>query len=201
MSEKFTSKVLGAIEKSPSGITTLDVLESLRLGDRTSLKTVLSRLNKSKRIIRLKRGVYSANPIKDPFVAAQALFNGYIGFSSAIYLHRLIAEIPFTILVVTPSLSACKKIGQYEFRAISLKYKAIGFERSGNYVVSTRAKTLFDCVYLSKYSIERTKLVDAFKEAKLIKKEWQEFYSYVKKFAGKRIAKKFYNIKKEIIAK
>ena len=198
MSESITQKVLQAIEKSPNGIITLDILESLRLCDVSTLKTTLSRLNKQGRLIRLKRGIYASNPLKDAFAAAQATFRGYIGFSSALYLHKLIAETPFTITVVTTNTSASKVFGQYEFRAVALRDNAVGFEIKNRYTVSTRAKTLFDCIYLSRYSVEEKKLVESFREARLTGREWNEFEGYVKRFVREKAGKKFHRIEKTI---
>ncbi len=178
LNKKVTEAVLKAIEASPSGIATLDVLESLRFCGRPTLKTTLSRLNKSGRIIRLKRGTYSSNPMKDAYLSAQATFNGYIGFTSALHLHGLITENPFTIHVVTTNTAKTVKAGQYEFKAVALKEKAIGFERKGNYTVSTRAKTLFDCLYLPEYGVEKGKMLVAYAGAKITKKEWAEFRRY-----------------------
>jgi predicted transcriptional regulator of viral defense system len=199
--KNLTKAILEAVENSPGGITTLDVLESLQLCGRSTLKTVLSRLNRSGRIIRLRRGVYSSNPIRDAFAAAQATFDGYIGFSSALYVHRLITEVPFTITVVTAYESASKIFGSYEFRAVALREKAIGFENIGSLVVSTRAKTLFDCIYLERYSVGEEKLVEAYRTARLSTKEWNEFSSYVKRFATQRTISKFGEIKRKVMRK
>ena len=78
-------------------------------------------------------------------------------------------------------------MGEYQFKAISLKEKAVGFEKIGNKVVSSRAKTLFDCLYLPEYSIERQKLIGAYRDAGLSKKEWPEFDLYVEKFGGNKM--------------
>ncbi len=185
--KKITEQVLDAIEKSPGGIASLDVLMSLRICGSSTLKTTISRLNKTDRIIHLKRGTYSSNPIRDAFLCAQSTFNGYLGFSSALYLHGLITELPFTISVVTAGKSGKKQMGEYQFKAISLKEKAVGFEKIGNKVVSSRAKTLFDCLYLPEYSIERQKLIGAYRDAGLSKKEWPEFDLYVEKFGGNKM--------------
>ncbi len=176
--------VLKAVENSPGGIASLDVLASLGLCGPFTLRTTLSRLGRSGRIIRLKRGVYSANPMRNAFACAQAVFGGYIGFSSALYLHKLITEVPFVVTVVTSRLSKAKRFGGYEFRAVALREKAVGFERKGEYVLSTRAKTLFDCLYLPRYSVEEGKLLEAFRAANLAKGEWREFRGYVSKFAS-----------------
>ena len=199
-SKKTTERVLEAIGKSPGGIASLDVLESLKLCDSNVLKTTLSRLGKAGRILRLKRGAYSTNPMRDAFASAQVAFNGYLGFTSALYLHKLITEVPFTITVVTTYVSKRKQVGEYQFQAIALKEKAVGFEKKGQYVVSSRAKTLFDCLYLPKYSVERGKLIDAFKEARMEKGEWKEFDKYVEKFAGEK-AKGMMEAKREMRGK
>ncbi|MCL5239684.1 MAG: hypothetical protein M1286_04435 [Candidatus Marsarchaeota archaeon] len=196
--KNLTARLQEAVENSPSGIITLDVLESLKLCDDSTLKTILSRLVKSERALRLKRGVYASNPVKDQFVAAQSAFNGYIGFSAALYIHRLIAEMPFVVTVVTTSQSGSKRFGTYEFRAVALKEKAIGFESIGNLVVSTRAKTLFDCIYLERYSIEEKKLIEAYIENPLSAKELKEFDSYVQKFASQKTRRKFLEVKKMV---
>ncbi len=194
----LTEALVKAIQNSPESIVHLETLESLRLCDNHTLKTTLSRLGRSGRIIRLKRGVYSANPIKDAFIAAQYTYSGYLGFSSALYLHRLIAELPFVITVVTVYKSASKIVGAYEFKAIALKEKAIGFENVGNSTVSTRAKTLFDCIYLERYSIEQEKLIEAYRTARLSAEELKEFDSYVRRFVNSNRRDKFDKIRKAI---
>lgn len=199
MLDSITYKVYKSIEGSPSGITTLDLLMSLQLCNPPTLKTILSRLNKAKKIVRLKRGVYATYPLVDAFITGQAMFNGYLGFSTALYLHGLITEVPFTVMIVTTNSSASKTIGGYEFKAIALKEKAVGFGQKEEYVISTRAKTLFDCIYLPAYSIEEEKLVNIFKEAKLSKKEWIEFKVYVEKFIKVRSKERFYEMKKRIM--
>lgn len=178
-------RVAEAVEKSPSGIASLDVLASLGLCGFDTLKTTLSRLARSGAIVRLKRGVYSANPLRDIFACGQAVFGGYIGFSSALYLHGLIDETPFTVTVVTPAVSGSRSLGDFELLAVALGEKAVGFQRLGGLVVSTRAKTLFDCLYLPKHSVEKGKLLEAFGRAMPGAGEKKEFLFYVKKFAGR----------------
>ena len=194
----LTEKLVKAVQDSPNGIAELETLKSLQLCDSFTLRTTMSRLCKAGRLIRLKRGVYSANPINDAFMAAQRIYSGYIGFSSALYIHKLITEMPFTITVVTVYKSGTKRIGTYEFRAVALKEKAIGFENIGNLTVSTKAKTLFDCIYLGKYSIEKDKFAEAYGDAQLNTAELREFDSYVKRFATSRTRSKFESVRQRI---
>ncbi len=192
--ETLTRTVLDAIKNSPNGIMTLDIFESLKICNDSTLKTTLSRLSKSGKIIRLKRGTYSTNPLIDAFTSAQYIFNGYVGFSSALYLHRLITEIPFSIAVVTRFKSGTRTIGQYEFRAVALKDKAVGFSDIDGIVISTRSKTLFDCLYLERYSIERDKLIEVYRSARLSSKELTEFNSYVTRFIPPDKRQKFEDV-------
>lgn len=198
MLDTITFKVFDAIQKSPAGVITLDILESLALCNRDVLKTILSRLNKAGKIIRLKRGAYATYPLVDAFVAAQWVFSGYLGLSTALYLHGFISEMPFKITVVTNAVSSSKVVGAYDFSAVALKDKAIGFERKGSFIVSTRAKTLFDCIYLPRYGVGEEKLVEAYRKKRLADKEWREFDSYVKKFARGKASKRFQELKKRI---
>jgi len=183
-SEKAVRRVVSAIEASPNGIATLELLESLRLCGRDSLKTALSRLGKAGRIVRLKRGTYSASPMRDAFACAQATYNGYLAFSSALYLHGMVSEMPFTVTVATVSTSQVKRFGQSEFRAVALGKRAAGFERKGAYVVSTKAKTLFDCLCVPRYSVEKGKLEEAWRA--LSPDEKKEFAGYAAKLAPGR---------------
>jgi len=183
-SEKAVSRVVFAIEASPNGVATLELLESLRLCKRNSLKTALSRLGKAGMIVRLKRGTYSASPMKDAFACAQATYNGYLAFSSALYLHGMVSEMPFAITVATASTSEAKRFGEFDFRAVALGKRAVGFERKGIYVVSTKAKTLFDCLYLPRYSVENEKLEAAWHT--LSPDEKREFAGYARKLAPNR---------------
>ncbi len=192
-----TARVLESIRKAPRGIASLDILESLQLCNRDTLKTTISRLHKTGKIVRLKRGVYAALPLQDAFAAAQAAFGGYLGFATTLYLHGLISEMPFTLTVATVKTSAVKAFGVYEFKAVPLGKKAVGFETKDGYVVSTRPKTFFDCLYLPEYSIEEKKLFRAFREARLTAKEWKEFDFYVEKFADNS-RKTFYAAKQAV---
>ena len=199
--DKLVERLVNAVQNSPGGIAMLETLESLKLCDGFTLKTTLSRLSKSGKLIRLKRGVYSTNPIRDAFAAAQRTYNGYIGFSSALYIHGLIAELPFAVTIVTVNKSTSKVFGMYEFRSVALKEKAIGFEDINGLTVSTKAKTLFDCIYLEKYSVERDKLINAYRVARLNREELKEFESYVNRFIKAKRRSIFDKIKKTIIGK
>jgi|GEM_PF-1507093 len=184
--QRVTDGILRAIERSPSGILPLDVLASISPASRGTLLATLCRLAREGRIVRLKRGAYSVAPIRDGYAAAQVKFGGYIAFASALRLHGLIAEEPFTIMVATPKTSKTARAGNLEFRAVALGERAVGSERIGAHDVSSRAKTLFDCLFLPQYSVEAEKLADAYAAAGMKKGEWQEFERYAERFGGRK---------------
>lgn len=194
---KVTAGVLRAIGLSPLGILPLDVLASISTASRGTLLATLCRLAREKRIVRLKRGAYSVAPIRDGYAAAQAKFGGYIAFASALRLHGLITEEPFTITVATPKTSRTVHVGSLEFRAVALGERAVGSERKGEHVVSSRAKTLFDCLLLPQYSVETEKLAGAYARAGMTAGEWREFEMYVKRF-GRRNAKAMLEFEKKV---
>lgn len=196
---KLPQRLVKAAEDSKDGILTLEIAHSLRLAGKDTVKTTLSRLAKSGGLLRLKRGVYCTNPVRDAFAAAQATFNGYVGFGCALYIHGMLAEIPFTVTVVARGTSAARNLGEYEFVSVAMKEKAIGFERKGRYVVSTRAKTLFDCAYLPRCAPEMEKLAEAYCQHPLNRREWWEFDFYCQKFAAGNSARRAAQIKARIL--
>jgi len=187
MKEKTTDAIIHAVERSPGGLARLEVMRSLRLCDDATLKTLLCRLGKDGRILRVKRGLYSANPIMDPFRLGIALFGGYLAFTSALYIHGLITEVPFEVVVATPHLSKVKTIGVHSYRAVAIAKKAVGFEQKGPYLVSTPAKTLYDCLALPRYSVGNEKLLEAFAVRGLSGKEKEEFRQYLKMFGRPKL--------------
>lgn len=198
LSKNITGRLLDAVRGSPGGIARLENLETLGIGNRGVVRQTLSRLAKDGRILRLKRGTYSANPPLDAYLCAQNAFNGYLGFSSALHIHGIISETPFTIAVVTSTVSAEKPLGQYTLRAVALKRRALGFGRIGDLFVSTKAKTLFDCLTVPRYSVERDKLVEAFRRAGMSGADWKEFRKYVEKFSKGRAAQRLLAAGREI---
>ncbi|MFH0837454.1 MAG: hypothetical protein V1870_04955 [Candidatus Aenigmatarchaeota archaeon] len=97
-------------------IITFEIIESWRVCNKNVLKVVIHNLLKKSLFITLKKGVYIVQPpftkgivIEDQFYTAQSLFNGYIGFASALYVHKLMDEMPFTVFIATRNKSFSKK--------------------------------------------------------------------------------------------
>ena len=168
------------------GVVVMETFRELGLCTVGTLKVVISRLLKKGALLKIKNGVYvwnlAGSGFGDVFFIGQNAFDGYIAFSSALYLHKLFDEFPFTIFIATRSKSASKFFGQTEVQAVALNGRAVGVQRLGEYWVSTLPKTLYDCFHLPDYGGGIGKILWAVYKAQLTKQQWMEFISYVEKF-------------------
>lgn len=149
---------------------------------RVRLNKINSGLASKGYLKRLKKGTYivqdrpsDAPVITNPYTVALSIYDGYIGFSSALRLYNLLDYEPFTIFVVTDKKSGEKKFGEYIFKAVSLGKKALGMTYREGVYVSTVAKTFFDCFYKPQYAGGYSEITKAIYEAKI---DWPEFIQY-----------------------
>jgi predicted transcriptional regulator of viral defense system len=154
-----------------------------------TLRVTLGRMQKRGVLVRLKRGLYyappaeqSGVPAEDAMYAAQMVYGGYLAFATALYIHRLRDEVPWTIFVATRGRSAARRLGALEIRSVALRDRAIGVQRIGDYMVSTRPKTLYDCLRLPEMGGGEVGVAKAFRRARLSGTEWREFWAYVGRF-------------------
>ncbi|UZE92318.1 MAG: hypothetical protein IB616_00365 [Methanosarcinales archaeon] len=148
------------------------------------INKICSNLSSKGYLYRLKKGVYliqkkpSTVPvIKNPYNIALALFNGYIGFSSALRIYDLLDYEPFTIFIVTPNKSMEKRIGEYTFKSVAMGKKATGITFYKGIYISTLEKTFFDCFYKPQYGGGYSTITKALYDADL---DWDEFTKYFK---------------------
>lgn len=180
-------KIYHAAKNAKDGVIFLEIIESLELTDKNTLLSTLSKMCKKNWLIRLRNEVYLVCKdglpiISDPFVISTYIFKGYNAFSSALYLHKLTDMIPFEVIVATKHESGKKTIGEYSFRATALKKRYLGTTTHNDYKTSTVAKTIYDCLKRPEIAGGYPTIVKAIYEAKLNKKQWEEFFYYVKKF-------------------
>jgi len=144
------------------------------------LKYALKVLVREKTLYRLKKGMYSkTNPESmDLFKTATLLFGGYLGLSTAAYIHGWTDEYQYTIFVLTDKTSKKMNLCNHEFRAISVKKRFSGSCYYNNYVVSTKWKTVFDLLYF--IDIFGASALKYISNAKMSKKEWKDFIRYAK---------------------
>ena len=163
--------------------------------DTENLLIILSKLAKKGWVTRLKKGVYLANypdkpVLEDIFVVAQSIFNGYIGFSSALYLYGVVDEFPSVIYVCTVKKSSIVNVNNIAIRAVSLGEKATGMSYYKNYFVSSKAKTLYDCFYKPEFGGGYPSILSAVSRLQLTVSDWKEFIFYVEKFGNPSFSRK-----------
>ncbi|MBI5159620.1 type IV toxin-antitoxin system AbiEi family antitoxin domain-containing protein [Candidatus Micrarchaeota archaeon] len=180
-------KVYFAVRNAGEGVVSLEIIRSLRLADDRTLLFVLSNMVKKGWLTRLRRGVYlvgepGGSVVKDAFLIATYVFPGYVAFSSALYVHKLVDVMPFEVQVATRNESMVKRIGEYSFRAIPIGERHFGSERKDGRTISTVAKTIYDCLTHAELGGGYPQILKAIYEANLSKTQWKELFYYAEKF-------------------
>ena len=180
-------EVYFALSGNTNKIFTAEMLKDFRFTDYNTLKELLSSMSKKGWLTRIKKGVYYLNEpgssgIEDIFKAATYLYNGYVAFSSALYLYHAITERPYTVYVATRTESKSKILGGIEVKAVAMGARAVGVTKYEGYVVSTRAKTLYDCFHIPDYAGGYGGFTQATYALALTTAEWGEFLVYIHKF-------------------
>ena len=137
---KVATKLREYVKKA--GITEFNVLDSLGLTSQNSLRVTLNRLVQANEFYNPTRGVYVSKDA-DPFWVATALRPGYLSLGTALYLHHLIEEYPFTIFIA----SGCKKSfrsGEHEIHYFKAK-NYLGVVGKP-YKMASIEKTIYDCL-------------------------------------------------------
>jgi len=141
-----------------------------------------------KRNLHVPRKPIKKPQIKDSYEIALALYKGYLGFLTALKIHGLTEYEPFTIQVITTNASKTKSIGDYVFKAIVLKEKAVGATHQDGYWVSSLEKTFFDCFYKPTRCGGYAVITKALYENQ--KMNWHLFTFYFKKFASNALCQR-----------
>lgn len=186
------------LESQNKNVFTVNELKEVRI-KKGYLYVLLHRLEKKGWIKSLGKGVYLRLPasaaidgkvyLEDPFLVALKIFKGYLAFLSALRIHGLSEYQPFTVFVVTKNKSDMVKIlEQYEIKAVKLGKRYTGFEKKGKYIVSTVAKTFFDCFYHPEYAGGYSEVLKALYMCK--ETNWKEFLSYFKKFGSNSLCQR-----------
>jgi predicted transcriptional regulator of viral defense system len=163
------------------------------------LRVLVQRLEKKGWLTSLGKGAYLRLPasaalsgkvyLEDPFKVALKLFRGYLAFQSALKIHGLSEYEPFTIYVATRNKSeTIALLEQYEIKAITFRRRYAGYETKDGYVVSTVAKTFFDCFFHPHYAGGYTEVLKSLHSCDSM--DWDEFQKYVGKFASENLCQK-----------
>jgi len=127
--------------------TTNEIARASKLKKSCAIVSIKRMVDKNL-IFRVAKGIYALD--QDPFLYASYIIpNSYISFNAALYMHKLIDQIPSTIHVVVPK-RVKKKVEGVKF--ISFPKKAFfGFEainyRGYSIWVADKEKALVDIMY------------------------------------------------------
>jgi predicted transcriptional regulator of viral defense system len=179
----------------PGQIYDIDFIASSVGIKRRILITLLSRMARKGWITRLKRGKYLVNSAtgagsNDYFSIATMIFGGYLGFSSALYVYGAMDESPYTIYVCTRNKSATTTMQNTEIKAVALGRRATGMTYFNGYFVSSKAKTLYDCFYMPRFSGGYSNVLAAVNRLDFGKSDWKDFIFYVKRFGNPSFSRK-----------
>lgn len=176
----------------PDSVLTFGMLEELnskkRMTSAQNLRQLLSSLERKKKLLRIKKGLYYVmKDGYDEFLIGQHLFNGYLGFSTALWLYGWKTEEPHVCYVVVRKGKKEKKIGRMIYRAVSLGNLAIGDCYIKRYRVSTKAKTFFDCFCKPKYAGGYDQILYSLGRADLNGEDWEEFTQFLKMYGSSAV--------------
>lgn len=197
------SVIFSVAEKLP--FFTLDDLASIET-NKTYLKILLSRYEKSGKAVRLKKGVYVAkNYLEDleksgrisaysEFLSGVLYQPSYLSLDYILYKHNILTEAPinFTAVAKKKTTSFSNRFGAFFYHKIKPDLYC-GFEtvREGGFMIfrATKAKALFDFLYFRKHGIINK---DAAGELRLNlevfdSKDKKELKSYIKKEGSKKM--------------
>ncbi len=179
----------------PLHIYDLDFISNEVKIKKETLLVLLSRLQKKGWITRLKRGRYLINTPKgaessDYFTLSLNIFNGYLGFSSALYIYGAMDEMPSTVYVCTVDRTATRIVQKTEIKAVALGDRATGMTYLKNYFVSSKPKTLYDCFYMPEFAGGYSNILAAVERLGLNEDEWKTFFFYVKRFGNPSFCRK-----------
>lgn len=146
---------------------------------KNKIAKVLHRLFRKGYFQRARKNLYfSPKNIKDFYSLGLRIHEGYLGLNSALKFRHLLDYEDFTIFILTKNFQ--KKIdlkgAQYSLQFIPLQEYFAGFEKIGNFYVSSLEKTFFDC-FLKPGLVGYSNLTKALSESKL---DWNKFLDYFK---------------------
>jgi len=150
-----------------AGIAEFRVLDSLGLTSANSLRVTLNRLVKAGEFFNPARGVYVSRDA-DPFSVATALKPGYLSLGTALYLHHLIEEYPFTIYVASTGRGSFR-LGEHELRYFKAKSYSGLVEMP--YKMASVEKAICDCL-LHADLVGYAKIAKALHNSKITAKEF-----------------------------
>ena len=208
MQKKFTTRPLSHREQELYLVLESEGRNVFRVRDLKEFKlpfsyehvrVLVQRLEGKGWLTPLGKGVYLRLPastvlkgrayLEDPFKVGLTLFDGYLAFQSALKVHGLSEYEPFTVYVATRNKSETVTVLEhYEIRAITFRKRYTGYEKKDGYLVSTVAKTFFDCFFHPQYAGGYPEILKSLHACQSM--DWEEFLKYLRKFASDSLCQK-----------
>lgn len=187
-------KIYFTLHNASNRLFTLDLIRRYGFCSNPVLNEMLSDMAKKGWLFRLKRGMYYVkdNPRDgvDPLLVAPHMFNGYLAFATALRVYGAISEVPYVVYVATTKSSKSSAMENMELKAVSIGRRAFGEGTYRGYVVSSKAKTLYDCFYLPEYAGGYSRVLEAVHGLGLGWNEWKEFLRYIDMFESSSFKRK-----------
>lgn len=178
--------------------------------DRTYLKIIFSRYEKTGKLMRLKRGFYVTKEYIDDiqkkgafssyteFLANILYQPSYLSLDYILYQNNLLTEVPnnFTSVTRNKTMSFSNNFGNFFYHKVKDKLFC-GFEmvEENNYTVwrATKAKALFDYLYLRRNILTNKKAVKELRlnSDNLTKSDIKELRKYLKIEGSKKMEEIF----------
>ncbi len=124
---------------------------ALRITTGPNLMKTVHNLIKKSVLLSLKKGLYytvKPGSSADMLRVAGYVFEGYLGLGTALFIHGARSDYPTVIQIVTPGKTRSERIVQgTAFAAVPFGKLCYGSIEIDGMIVSSRGKTLFDCVF------------------------------------------------------
>src|SRR3989338_2096885 len=137
---KIATRLREYVKKA--GVAEFRVLDSLELTSSNSLRVTLNRLVKEGEFYNPTKGIYVSKDA-DPFMVATILRPGYLSLGTALYLHHLVEEYPFTIHIAS-SKRGSFRLGEHELLYFKAKNYSGLVEKP--YKMASVEKAVYDCL-------------------------------------------------------
>lgn len=177
----MTKNLLKKIKELNKDYYTFSDLTKIQPTKKGVLKVILSRLVKSKKLIRIKRGIYilpeKISEIEK--IANSIYYPSYLSFESALSLFGILSQAPYTLSFATPLKSKTlifdnKKIEYRKLKPILF----FGYQLKNNLYLAEPEKALLDTFYLASMG----KLKINFSQLDYSKIEKSKFFNRLKKY-------------------
>ena len=131
--------------------TTEDISRIIRQNP-SYVYTYLNRLTKRNLIIRIEQGKYTLPGTPVESVTTNLLYPSYISFLSAFYYHKVTAQIPKEIIIVSVRSKKAIQYQGYNIKFVKFKpEKVFGYNRNKNgnvWYLGSKEKSIVDSLYL-----------------------------------------------------